>query len=165
MTIVQQQDIAALDSMRQLLQDSLRRAIQSVEAAARPACQLQMPMCEKRIQKRIAQSGRRAKESRRLSRYCRYLLLRTLDLFRHGSWTEDTEMIEMAVAVIFDRVTAAYRVADERRVSRDTFADTEERCLCAVFVQHVQHAGSHFRVGPIIDCHSDGASRSSLARQ
>ena len=90
-----------------------------VEAAPRPAHQLQPEAVQHRREERIAQAGRRAEEARRCAGDVGEHVPARAPISRaEAARPEQREGVRMAVAVVLHAVAAAHDLAAQRRVAR-----------------------------------------------
>ena len=156
--VVQQHDGAGLQAMQQLAGDAPRIADPGVEPAYRPAGQSQTHPGEHRVEKRIAQAGRRAEKERPPAGDRDQGVLRGLQLPRHAARAHDGKVVAMVLAVVFNRVAAANDFPAQRRVTRGLVTNAEKRGPGGVTVQQVQHLRCDLRVGPVVDGQGDFVS-------
>src|SRR6202043_3284595 len=92
-----------------------------------------------RVEQRAAQAGRGAKKNWPPAGDGTDSFLRPFDLVGERAWPEYGKIVEMAVAVILDGMSAIHDLARELRVLLDTFADAEKSGFGTMLVEHCEH--------------------------
>ena len=158
MAVVQQEDVARGEILRETAENRARACRDGVEATPGPAHELQVGACQHRLEKQVAQTGRRAKEARHFTGGEADHLLRADDFAGESARTEEREALEVPVAVVADLVSLCRDGARERRMTRDALTDAEEGCPRAMGREHLENALGHPGLGAVIDreCHRSG---------
>src|SRR6476646_10637057 len=111
--------------------------------------------CKHGIKERVAKSGRRAEERRRLARKAADSRLGALHFPAQFRRTEKRKYTRVVMTVILHAMTTAHDFFHEVRIDRRALADTEKTCACVVAVQNIENLRCHDRVRPIIERQTD----------
>lgn len=159
MTVVQKQDVAARQVFREPAEHTVSVAGAGIEAAPGPAGKLQPCSFEHRGEKGIAQPRGCAEEARGLAGGIADRLLRARDFRRHGGRTQERKALQVALRMVFHRVSAAHDLARQGRVLQNALTDAEERRVRAVRIEQVEDVRGDLGIRTIVNGDGDGVAR------
>ena len=120
-------------------QHPLRVGVARVEAAPRPAHQVQAQAVQHRVEERVAQAGRGTEAVRRHAGEVGQQRLRGADLALAAARAEQREVVTVAQAVVLHAVAGGHDAPHQRRVRARPLGDAEEGGAHALRGQQVEH--------------------------
>src|SRR6185312_13005336 len=162
---MQQQDVARSETAGELAEHLLGPGADGVEAAAGPAGEAQAETAQHRVEEGAAQSGRRTEEQRVLAGGDRDGVLCALDLRDESSRSEQREIVEMTLTVVFHGVSTPHHLARELRVPLYTLTDAEKGRRGSALLEQIEHSRGNPGIGTIVDGNGDLPPRGRCLRQ